>query len=177
MFQKPWNIGKFSFDSYLKIKHPWLDDSLIEIIDVIEHGNKIYHEEEQKITTRSDFLEDSKIQTSRYNMDFRKNINYEEIDYIYKLIEFCKDLGSRVVIITPPYCKDHIELINKQDSDYFKEFHKIVEEIAKNENVEYYYYENDSRINENYNNFYDSHHLSELGASLFTSILFNDIVD
>ncbi len=92
------------------------------------------------------------------------------INQLKEIAQFCMRNNIQLVLITTPCWKSYTEKINK------KQYMKMGEAITliQNEyNVKYLNYLNDIRFEAD--DFYDSNHLSDVGAAKFSKILNKDI--
>lgn len=101
-----------------------------------------------------------------------KNWDYIETNYerMKEMAEFCKSQNIRLVLITTPCWHSYYDNLNKEQFAKMCELtHKFQEEC----DVPYFDYLKDQRFVAD--DFYDSNHLSEVGAEKFTKILDEDI--
>ena len=89
---------------------------------------------------------------------------------LIQLIKECKRRNINIVLITTPCWHTYNELLNKQQ--YYKMV-EIINEVVKEYGITYIDYSSDNRFEEN--DFYDSNHLSDIGADKFSRILNEDL--
>ena len=98
-------------------------------------------------------------------------------DYIYQnyslmkeLAEFCQSHKIQLVLITTPCWPSYYDNLNSEQlKKMYEQTHKIIQEY----NLPYFDYLKDPRFEAD--DFYDSNHLSDVGAIKFTKILDADI--
>jgi len=101
-----------------------------------------------------------------------KTWKYIEDNYsrLKEMAEFCKKHNTQLILITTPCWHSYYDkLDSKQLAKMYELIHKLKREYA----IPYYDYLKDSRFAAD--DFYDSNHLSEIGAEKFTKILNKDI--
>lgn len=104
-------------------------------------------------------------------------INYEEIDALKYMIKACKSIKASPILITTPFLHEYTDIINKNDSNFYKDFYGLIDKIVNETDVIYYDYSHDERFNNSYNLFMDSDHLNKEGARQFTNIIMNEVLD
>ena len=103
-----------------------------------------------------------------------KSWDYIEMNYnrIKEMAEFCKKHNAQLILITTPCWHSYYDkLDSKQLAKMYEVIHKLQKECA----IPYCDYLKDSRFVAD--DFYDSNHLSEVGAEKFTKILNKDIIN
>lgn len=100
--------------------------------------------------------------------------NWENIDCNYsqmsELADFCKTYGIQLVLITTPCWNTYYNHLNKGQ---LKKMYDLTYQFQKEYNLTYFDYMKDSRFVAD--DFYDSNHLSDVGAVKFSNILDKDI--
>ena len=91
-------------------------------------------------------------------------------EIIKEIADFCKNRNIRLVLITTPCWHSYYSQLDKKQLDKMYELtHALQEEY----NLQYFDYLKDERFDAD--DFYDSNHLSDIGAEKFTKILKNDL--
>lgn len=103
--------------------------------------------------------------------------NEEEIDALNNLIDTCRQIDARPILVTGPYLSEYIEAINEGSPDFFDEFYSWLNGVIVEKDVEYYDYSKDSRFSDRYDLFNDADHLNKEGARLFTNILMDEVLN
>lgn len=100
--------------------------------------------------------------------------SWEYIDMKYaqmkELADFCKSRNIKLVLITTPCWSSYYDNLNKEQ---LAKMYELTNRFKNEFDVPYFDYLKDSRFEAD--DFYDSNHLSEIGAEKFTKILDNDI--
>ena len=100
--------------------------------------------------------------------------NWDYIDQNYSLMkelaEFCQSHKIQLVLITTPCWHSYYDNLN---SEQLKKMYELTHKIIKEYNLPYFDYLKDPRFEAD--DFYDSNHLSDVGAIKFTKILDADI--
>lgn len=99
---------------------------------------------------------------------------WDKIDHNYKLMkelaDLCKNHRIQLVLITTPCWNTYY---NHLDQGQLKKMYELTHQLQKEYGLPYFDYMKDSRFSAN--DFYDSNHLSDVGAIKFTQILDKDI--
>lgn len=101
-----------------------------------------------------------------------KNWDYIEMNYeqMKDIAEFCKSHGVQMVLITTPCWHSYYDNLNKEQ---LSKMYELTHRFQKEFDVPYFDYLKDPRFKAD--DFYDSNHLSDIGAIKFTKILNKDI--
>lgn len=101
-----------------------------------------------------------------------KDWNNIEVNYsiIKEIAEFCKNRNILMVLITTPCWHTYYEDL---DQKQLAKMYELTHHLQKEYNLPYFDYLKDSRFVAD--DFYDSNHLSEVGAEKFSKILNEDI--
>ena len=101
-----------------------------------------------------------------------KNWDYIEMNYeqMKDIAEFCKSHGVQMVLITTPCWHSYYDNLNKEQ---LSKMYELTHRFQKEFDVPYFDYLKDPRFKAD--DFYDSNHLSDIGAIKFTKILDKDI--
>ena len=97
--------------------------------------------------------------------------------YLYDIINLCKKIGAKPILVTTPYLKEFSEEIKQNDNEFHKDFYEILDEVVHTTDVKYYDYSNDDRFCSNYDLFVDVDHLNHKGARKFTNILMREVLN
>lgn len=89
--------------------------------------------------------------------------------FLNKIIALCKDKDINVILITTPTWHTYYNGLNRVQ---LAKTHEVIDELLRNnEHIKYYDFLTDDRFVED--DFYDSDHLSNVGANKFSAILNN----
>ena len=100
----------------------------------------------------------------------------EAFEAIYGMINLCREIGARPIMITPPYFHVYTEVVRKEDPHFFGDFYAILYEIVSNTGCEYHDYAFDDRFCRDYSLFRDSDHLKMKGARIFTDTILREVL-
>ena len=89
---------------------------------------------------------------------------------IKEIADFCKSHNIRLVLITTPCWHSYYSQLNQRQLD---KMYELTHALQKEYNLQYFDYLKDSRFIAD--DFYDSNHLSDVGAEKFTKILKMDL--
>ncbi len=101
-----------------------------------------------------------------------KNWSYVNQNYalMKEMADFCKKRKIQLVLITTPCWRSYYDHVNEEQ---LKKMYELIHNIQKEYNLPYFDYLKDPRFEAD--DFYDSNHLSDIGAIKFTKILDEDI--
>lgn len=91
-------------------------------------------------------------------------------EIIKEIADFCKNRNIRLVLITTPCWHSYYSQLDKKQLD---KMYELTHALQKEYNLQYFDYLKDERFDAD--DFYDSNHLSDIGAEKFTKILKNDL--
>lgn len=94
-------------------------------------------------------------------------VNYERMK---EIAIFCKKHNIQLILVTTPCWHKYYEKLNKKQLD---KMYELTYQFQKEFDIPYFDYLRDQRFCAN--DFYDSNHLSDIGAIKFTKILNDDI--
>lgn len=100
----------------------------------------------------------------------------EAFDAVYGMIELCRQIGAKPILVTVPYTREYTDIIRKNAPDFFAEFYSVVEKIRRKTGVEYYDYAFDERFCGDYSLFINSDHMNMEGARRFTNTLLREVL-
>ena len=92
------------------------------------------------------------------------------ISLIKEMADFCKQRGIQLVLITTPCWESYYAKLNPKQ---LNKMYELTAELQQEYNIPYYDYLTDDRFVAD--DFFDSNHLSDVGAEKFTKILKADI--
>lgn len=121
--------------------------------------------------TGFDYIHDAEAAFSRHHLtdsDGNLIIRDEEINSLYGMIRICKNHNIRAILVTPPFRSEYNELF---DDKYYNQFHEVIENICRDERIEYYDYSHDERFCHSDEYTRNADHLTPKGAVTFTDIL------
>jgi len=113
--------------------------------------------------------------TNRIDDQGKRIINRENVESLYDMIDLCREIKAKPVLITTPYLHEYTNIIIEKAPAFFEEFYRLVNKIAEEKDVPYYDYAFDSRFAEDYSLFINADHLNKKGALKFVEILMQDI--
>lgn len=94
----------------------------------------------------------------------------ENVNNLIIILKFCEERSIRAVLVTPPVWHSYYDNI---DVKQFNKMNLIIDSLKRNYIFEYYDYFKDPHFNAE--DFFDSNHLSDVGATKFTKILNENI--
>ncbi len=97
-------------------------------------------------------------------------------DSIYGMIDLCRKIGARPIMVTVPYTPAYTDIIRKEDPEFFPEFYAVIDEIRSKTGVEYYDYGCDERFCGDYGFFLNSDHMNLEGARRFTNTILHEVL-
>ena len=117
------------------------------------------------------------IVTNKIDENGNRIINYDNLNSLYDMIEFCKDIGVRPVLLTTPFLREYIDAIQKGSPEFFNEFYELLNEVIEETGVEYYDYSQDGRFIDEHSLFMNGDHLNKSGATYFSRILVEEVIN
>jgi len=101
-----------------------------------------------------------------------KSWDYIDLNYarMKELVDFCKSRNIQLVFITTPCWYSYYDNLNKEQ---LAKMYELTNRFKNEFDVPYFDYLKDPRFEAD--DFYDSNHLSEIGAAKFTKIL-NEVI-
>ncbi len=112
--------------------------------------------------------------TEQLGRDGKRMRCQEAFEAIYALIDLCRELGAKPILVTVPYTRIYTDTIRKNDPEFFADFYAVIDEIKQKKNIEYYDYAADERFCDDLNLFANSDHLNREGARKFTNIILRE---
>lgn len=112
-------------------------------------------------------------QLDEHNIRIRKD---EEFNALYSMINLCREIGARPILITVPFSRALLDVIREKDPEFFSDFGDAIKEIQSNTGVEYYDYIADERFSNNVEFFRDAAHLNKEGSRPFTDTVFHEVL-
>ena len=100
----------------------------------------------------------------------------ESFEAIYGMIDLCRQIGAKPILVTVPYLREYTDLVRKNDPEFFSDFYAVIEEIRHNTGIEYYDYAFDERFCTDYGLFSNSDHMNSEGARKFTNTLLHEVL-
>lgn len=98
-------------------------------------------------------------------------LNPDSIEAIYSMIDVCKEIGVRPILITTPLTSKYRNGIMSDKMELYDAFYEQIEKIVDKTGIEYYDYSFDERFSNNLDYFMDVDHLNKKGAKKFTKIV------
>ena len=158
-----------------------------DLIRLLLYGKKITYEGfimDNDIWTKSAVLSDMEDVFHHYEVHIADNLDQygnrlrkqESFDAVYTMINLCRDIGARPILVTVPFTRAYTDTIRKNDPNFFADFYSVIDEIKQNSGVEYYDYAFDERFCDNLALFNDTNHLNKEGARRFTNILLREVL-
>ncbi len=87
-------------------------------------------------------------------------------NYVNRVAEMCRENHVRLMLVAFPCDKRYVKCLDKAQ---LKQFYDLTEKIKQDNNAEFHDFMNDPRFSDR--DFFDSNHLSEIGAQKFTCML------
>lgn len=112
----------------------------------------------------------------KFDANHNRVLNNIAIDSIEKMIDLCRERKAIPILVTTPYMTEYINTIKDNDPDFFDDFNRVIIDIVNRKNVQYYDCAFDKRFCNNADLFINSDHLNSEGATKFTKILYDEIV-
>lgn len=152
-------------------------ESLVKLVKALLHLNKQSNEDLNITKIDDDAMAAYKRHIAdKFDSKGERLHNQEAFDSIYGLINLCREIGARPIMITPSYFHKYIETIKNNDPNFFDDFYSIINEIIRNTGCEYYDYAFDDRLRWDYTLFRDSDHMNRKGARLFTDYVLREVL-
>lgn len=98
----------------------------------------------------------------------------DEVQSLYAIIELCKEIGARPVLVTTPYLAEYTDLVLENQPEFLPYFYSLVQKVSEDTQTPYWDYAFDQRFQHDYSLFMDSDHLNKSGALSFTEILLRE---
>lgn len=100
------------------------------------------------------------------NTPSKKSIRIDEnkLKYFKMLIKDCKERNTKLIFMVSPKYKGN------EDNTY-----KVIMQLAKAENIPFFYHYNDAEISPNKKYFEDSFHMNKYGAEIYTKKIIHEI--
>ncbi len=107
-----------------------------------------------------------KYEPKEINKESNEPIQYDDLKFKYfkSLIKECKRKGTKLIFMVSPKYKGNE-----------KQSYEAIIQLAKNENVPFFYHYNDDEISSNKNYFEDSMHMNKYGAEKYTKKIIKEI--
>ena len=102
--------------------------------------------------------------------------NQQSLEALYRMIDICREIGAKPVLITMPYLHEYTDAVYENDPQFFIDFHTIIDEVSNNTGIEYYDYSEDARFSHEYSLFFNSDHMNRQGARKFTNTLLHEVL-
>lgn len=137
--------------------------------DYDEYGWGTYYKLSKKNMTKWENGTEAEAAVKRHTA---KTWNYINRNYstLKDIADFCKKNNIQLVLITTPCWHSYYDNLDQRQ---FSKMHELTDSFRKEYNLLYYDYMKDKRFVAD--DFYDSNHLSDIGAEKFSKLLNNDI--
>ena len=128
-------------------------------------------------TTDAEYVASDAIKAYRRHIAVQRDENgvrmrrKESFESLYGIIELCREIGARPMLVITPYLLEYTDAVRKNDPEFFRDFYSVIEEIRQKTGLEYYDYAFDERFCRDYSLFMNADHLNRKGARKFTDIL------
>lgn len=168
---KEYDLKTDLFVSYL----PVLSVSLADVVNAFLHDNPDYWNN----TTNPEkaFAHGLSRYSPALDGDGKLTINEEELDAAYHMVELCREIGALPIFVTVPYLSAYTDAIQDKYAPFFDELFALMDQLCKDTQTEYHCYAFDERFSSNYDYFFNSDHLNRMGATAFTKILMEEVVN
>lgn len=183
-FLPPHLIENFSLVQYIYTKAPWLCCSDNEFIEILLNNNdeKVEIEKHEGTTNYLECQKDTKNRTGKrilYEGEYYyyKKINYQELESLYNIINLCKEIKAKPIIVTMPMTGAYSDTVNRMNNEFFDVYYDLINKIANETGVVYVDYRYDERISDNYKYFINSDHMNDDGAKAFVNIILEEVID
>lgn len=148
--------GKLRFDN-----HPNMDRTA-DMLDIEESAQSAYE---------SHFI------INKVDQNGEIIINQSEIDAVYDIIEMCRDNGWKPVLVTTPCLGEYMDRVYENEPEFMEWYKETMNKIAGDIDTAYFDYALDERFSDRYDLFVDADHMNREGAKLFTSILYDEVIE
>ncbi len=166
-------------DIYVNYLPCLLPEGLPNLVKAIAGNKESVYE-----TLKSNHEAIKKSAAGRYIHHIRDNLNkdgtrqykHAAIEAMYNMINLCRQIGAKPMLVTVPYADEYTDMIKKNDPAFFDDFYGVIEEIKRKTGVDYYDYAFDERLCRSYALFMDSDHLNIDGGRVFTDIILCEVL-
>lgn len=114
---------------------------------------------------------------NKFDENGNRIINYDNLNSLYEIIELCNEIEVRPVLVTTPFLREYTDAIQKGAPEFFDEFYELLDDVIRKTGVEYYDYSKDERFLDDHSLFMNGDHLNKSGATYFSKILLEEIVN
>ena len=152
------------------VKHMFNLDRTATIFDTFEIDRKQWN---KTVTSRDIELDTPKAFVRTFAGRKRRQ---ESFDTMYIMIDLCRQIGARPILVTVPFVHNYTDLIRERDPEFFEYFSSVIEEICRKTGAEYYNYALDERFRRDYSLFKDGDHMNMEGARRFTNTLLREVL-
>ena len=111
---------------------------------------------------------------NKFDKEGNRIISKEAISALNNMIDLCRSRGGIPILLTVPFLREYTDTIKRNDKEFMRDFHGVVNKIVEEKNVRYYDYGEDERFKDKYELFMNSDHLNKDGAIFFTEILLKE---
>ena len=98
-----------------------------------------------------------------------------ELDCLYEIIDICKELDARPILLTVPFLREYTSPVFENDPSFYSDFYSIIESVCDSADVEYFDYSMNEHFIDRYDLFINSDHLNRFGAAEFTDLLLDNV--
>jgi hypothetical protein len=92
-----------------------------------------------------------------------------QLKYLNKFIRLCKKTNTKLIMTVSPVSKEFRNKLKNYD-----DYTNTISAIANKNNIIFIDYNQEHKLNTNYNDYSDLNHMTSYGASKFTRVLLND---
>lgn len=164
-------------DMYVNYLPALSSEGLFKLVKVLLHLNEATDEGINIAKVDDDAMAAYKRHiANKFDTNGNRIRKQEAFEAIYGMINLCREIGARPIMITPPYFHVYTEVVRKEDPNFFGDFYAVLDEIVSNTGCEYYDYAFDDRFCRDFSLFRDSDHLSRKGARTFTDNILSEIL-
>ena len=108
------------------------------------------------------------------DLDGNLIINDEELNSLYGMIDICKEINAKPILIITPYRKEYTDLF---DDNFKDQYYSLLHDICAEKDCELFDFSQDVRFNKNDDCFDYAYHLNYYGSSQFMDIISSEILD
>ena len=136
-----------------------------------------FHYTDEQLETHAKEIAERNVMSSTRMANAHAGLVQDTADALARTIERFHSRDIRVVLFTPTYHQKYNMVFAEQGSDIIEDMRQTIYNLQQNYHVEYYDYSNDPEIMIYPELFYNSDHLSECGAKVFTEKLLDAMRD
>lgn len=173
------HIKNYDLYNYLIIKYlpslaeTSIKDLLIQVIGMNKENNE-WDNKTSKEDSISHGIQKYKTTIKENVINGKRIINKKEVLALYEMIDICRSINARPILIITPYLEEYLNAIEENDESFFEDYNDCLNSIINDLNIEVFRYDLDSSFYNKYELFINTDHMNCDGAKQFTKKLFKD---